>query len=49
MEERKVLTMDEEKAVEEAQRTAVRLCDEALDEFMATDSYMVREIKKGLY
>ena len=49
MENRKVLTMDEDKAIEDAQRLAVKLCDEALDDFMSRDSYIVKELKKGLY
>ncbi len=49
MENRKVLTMDEDKAIEDAQKLAVKLCDEALDDFMSRDSYIVKELKKGLY
>ena len=49
MENRKVLTIDEDKAIEDAQKLAVKLCDEALDDFMSRDSYIVKELKKGFY
>ncbi len=44
-----VQTVDEAKAIEEAQRAAVEIADGAAQGFLDADGYLAREVKKGLY
>ena len=46
--DRRVLTMDEEKVMEEAQEAAVEIADQAADDYMRADSVLARAAKRGL-
>ncbi|MCW4014058.1 MAG: hypothetical protein NWF07_13880, partial [Candidatus Bathyarchaeota archaeon] len=44
-----VQTLDEEKAIEDAQKAAVEIADGAAQGFLDADGWLAREAKKGLY
>jgi len=46
---RVVQTIDEAKAIEEAQKVAVKMADAAASKFLDGDGWLAREVKKGLY
>lgn len=48
VEDKKVITMDEEKVMAEAQKAAERICSQAKDDYMAADSLLAKAVKKGL-
>ena len=48
MENRKVLTMDEAKVIEEAQKAAEEVCNAATEDYMKADSLLARMARKGL-
>jgi len=48
MEDRIVLTMDEEKVIAEAQRAAEEICDAAAEDYMKADSHLAKMARKGL-
>lgn len=48
VEDRRVLTMDEEKVVEEAQKASDEITKSAVEDYMAADSLLARAAKKGL-
>jgi len=45
---RNVLTMDEAKVINEAQKAAEEICDAAVDDYMKADSLLAKAVKKGL-
>jgi 5-methylthioadenosine/S-adenosylhomocysteine deaminase len=45
---RNVLTMDETKVINEAQRAAEEICDAAVEDYMKADSLLAKAVKKGL-
>jgi len=48
MDNREVLTMDEAKVIEEAQKAAEEVCDAATEDYMKADSHLARMARKGL-
>ena len=48
VEERAVTTMDEEKVIEDAQRAAEEIANNAVDDFMAADGVLAKAVRKGL-
>jgi len=48
MEDRRVLTMDEERVIAEAQEAATEICTVAADDYMAADSLLAKAARKGL-
>jgi 5-methylthioadenosine/S-adenosylhomocysteine deaminase len=48
MENREILTMDETKVIEEAQKAAEEVCDAATEDYMKADSQLVRMARRGL-
>ena len=48
MEEGRVLTMDEERVMAEAQRAAEEITSQAVDDFMAAGSHLTKAVRRGL-
>ena len=48
MENRAVLTMDEERVIEEAQKAATEITSAAADDYMEADSHLARAARRGL-
>jgi len=48
MENRKVLTMDEERVIEEAQKAAEEVTSKAAEDYYKADSLLAKTMKKGL-
>ena len=46
--DRAVLTMNEEKVMQEAQRAATEIADQATEDYMRADSFLARAVKRGL-
>jgi hypothetical protein len=44
----KVLTMNEEKIINEAQKAAEEVCDKAVDDYMRANSVLAKAVKKNL-
>ncbi len=48
MKNREILTMDEAKVIEEAQKAAEEVCDAATEDYMNADSQLARMARRGL-
>jgi len=48
MDNRAVLTMDEDRVIEEAQKAATEITSAAADDYMEADSHLARAARKGL-
>ena len=48
MENRMILTMDEAKVIEEAQKAAEEVCNAATEDYMKADSHLARMARRGL-
>jgi len=46
--DKSVLTMDEEKAMDEAQRAATEIADQATEDYMKADSALAKAVKRSL-
>lgn len=46
--DRAVLTMNEEKVMQEAQKAATEIADQATEDYMRADSVLARAMKRGL-